>query len=210
MFKNFNDSTTIDESRLDKIIAQFWKYSHILRKEVRSIDQAVYEDFDEHLQGIDDCLDELGLNESKTRQNRQTLKSRDRNIEKSAGQELNLGTKTIDSKKKYARKEKHKNQMKENLLSRKTQKNLETLAGVKQDDYTITERGLKFQFENSLQANQCQIIEYHDKVIFELRKKVDNLLEGTYDKLIFEDIIDIREFQEVFESKTGIYLSYLD
>jgi hypothetical protein len=38
----------------------------------------------------------------------QTVKNRDLNILLAAKREINLGTKTIDSKKKYSRKTKHK------------------------------------------------------------------------------------------------------
>ena len=95
-------------------------------------------------------------------------------------------------------------------ISEGLQEKLETLAGVQVDDYQLTERGIKFEFQNSLQANQCQIIEYHNNVIIELRKKTDNLLEGKMDQLVFEDVIHLSEIQNVFEDRTGIYLSYLD
>lgn len=95
------------------------------------------------------------------------------------------------------------------LISEKTKDLLETLAGVKEDDYTVTERGVKFEFANSLRANQCQIIEYHDNYLVEFRKVASNLIEGNYNKLISERVIPKDDFQEYFESETGIYLSYL-
>ena len=95
-------------------------------------------------------------------------------------------------------------------ISEQVQDRLETLAGVNEEDYKFTERGIAFEFTNSLQANRCQIIEYHDKYIVEFRKKTDNLLEGKMDQLVFEDVIHKDQFQGIFEDKTGIYLSYLD
>lgn len=95
------------------------------------------------------------------------------------------------------------------LISEKTKDLLETLAGVKEDDYCITERGVKFEFANSLRANQCQIIEYHNNYLVEFRKVASNLIEGNYNKLISERVIPKEDFQEYFESETGIYLSYL-
>jgi hypothetical protein len=88
-------------------------------------------------------------------------------------------------------------------------KQLEILAGVSEDDYKITERGIEFNFDNSLQANYCRIIEYHDNFIIELRKKTNNILEGKQNTLVAEDIVTPERLQEYFENKTGIYLSYL-
>ncbi len=96
------------------------------------------------------------------------------------------------------------------VLNPKLLKTLETLAGVTEDKIEITERGFKFEFKNSLVANQCRVVRYHDKVIIEMRRKNDNLIEGTYDKLVFEDVIKPQEFKEVFETVSQIYLSYLD
>ena len=96
------------------------------------------------------------------------------------------------------------------LLEDKTKGLLETLAGVKEEDYTITERGLKFNFNNSLRANYCQIIEYHDNYLIEFRKIASNLIEGNYNKLVSEKVILKEDFQNYFESETGIYLSFLD
>jgi len=94
----------------------------------------------------------------------------------------------------------------EHIEEKGTLRKLKMLAGVQ--DYNITERSLSFDFKNSLRANYCRITKYHDKVILELRKKADNILEGKYNKLVFEKIIDINDFEEVFENQTGIYLSY--
>ncbi len=96
------------------------------------------------------------------------------------------------------------------LLEEKTKSLLETLAGVQEENYTITERGLKFDFNNSLIANYCQIIEYHDNYLVEFRKIASNLIEGNYNKLVSERVIKKDDFQNYFESETGIYLSYLD
>ncbi len=141
--------------------------------------------------------------------------ARDRNIEKAAGQELNLGTRSIQSKKNYKRKEKHKGRsMKkvyevDDFISADVQSKLALLAQVSEDSYEITERGIRFTFENSLQTNQCQIIKYHDKFIVEFRKKTDNMLEGKMNQLVFEDVIQPLEFQAVFENVSGIYLSFM-
>ncbi len=120
------------------------------------------------------------------------------------------------NKKKYDRKkDKHKGrQMKENFkvsdfISEDVQSKLKLLANVSEDSYEITDRGIRFTFENSLQANQCQLIKYHDKFIVEFRKKTDNILEGFMNQLVFEDVIREQEFQQIFENKTGIYLSFL-
>ena len=95
-------------------------------------------------------------------------------------------------------------------LNEKMKTNLETLAGVYEEDYTKTDRGIKFSFKNSLQANFCHIVEYHDKYIVEFRKIADNPIEGSYNILVSEDIIEPENLQEHFENVTGIYLSYLD
>ncbi len=157
------------------------------------------------------------LTEKKTKESKQPKqpKKRDQNIQKAAGQELNLGTRSIPSKKNYNRKDKHKgksmrNKFDENdFISEDVQGKLETMAGVKTNSYTMTDRGIKFTFENSLQANQCQIIKYHDRFIIEFRRKTDSIIEGKMDRLVFEDVIKPDEFQQIFENVTGIYLSFL-
>ncbi len=141
-------------------------------------------------------------------------KKRNKAIEKSAGRELDLSTRTVPDKTKYNRKEKHKGKnmqevVVEDFVPVALQKLLETMAGVNKDSYQTTERGVKFTFENSLQANQCQIIKYQDKILVEFRKKTNNLLEGKNDRLVFEDVIDPRSLQETFENVSGIYLSFL-
>ena len=151
---------------------------------------------------------------AKTKAKKEPVK-RDKNIEKAAGRELNLGTSSIPSKKNYNRKEKHKGKSmnskfdENDFISEDVQSKLETMAGVKTSSYTMTDRGIKFTFENSLQANQCQIIKYHDRFIIEFRKKTDSIMEGKMDQLVFEDVIKPAEFQQVFENVTGIYLSFL-
>jgi len=87
--------------------------------------------------------------------------------------------------------------------------NLETYAGVTEEDITIGTNNVKFAFENSLKANRCQVVKYHDKYIVEFRKVTDNLLEGQMDKLVFEDVISSADFMGVFESVTGIYVSWV-
>ena len=62
------------------------------------------------------------------------------------------------------------------LISEDMRSKLEVLAGVNEEDYNYTERGIKFEFKNSLQANHCQIIEYHNQIIVELRKVASNLI----------------------------------
>lgn len=95
------------------------------------------------------------------------------------------------------------------IITEETKGLLETLAGVKEEDYTITERGIKFNFNNSLQANYCQIIEYHDNYLVEFRKIASNLIEGNYNRLVSEKVILKEDFQSHFENTTGIYLSFL-
>ncbi len=138
-------------------------------------------------------------------------KARDKNIQLAAKGEINIGTRSVPDKTKYTRKQKHKNmeEAKDTYISEKTQNRLETLAGVKEDSYVETEKGVKFGFKNSLVANYCNIVSYHDKVIVEFRKQSDNIIEGTYDKLVSEEVIEINEFQEHFENITAIYLSYI-
>ena len=96
----------------------------------------------------------------------------------------------------------------ENVLSKKLLKNLETLADVQEADIKILPNGFKFTFERSQVANHCMVVSYMDKVITELRKKTDNLMEGQMDILVAEEVIKEAEFADWFESKTGIYLSY--
>jgi len=100
-------------------------------------------------------------------------------------------------------------QILEEVLPHDVLKNLETLAGVNESDITIGDNGIKFVFERSLKANFCRVVRYHDNVIVEFRKKTDNLLEGKMDQLVYENVIKAQEFSDVFESVTGIYLSYL-
>ena len=87
--------------------------------------------------------------------------------------------------------------------------NLETYANVTHDDITIGTNNVKFAFEDSLKANKCQVVKYHDKYIVEFRKVTDNLLEGKMDQLVFEDVISASEFMDVFEHVTGIYVSWV-
>lgn len=97
----------------------------------------------------------------------------------------------------------------ETIIPELMKESLATLAGVQPEDYTYTKRGVKFTFENSMQANYCQIIEYHDKFLVEVRKKTDNILEGRKDLLVSEKIIERTSLIEHFENVTGVYLSYL-
>jgi len=87
---------------------------------------------------------------------------------------------------------------------------LKVLGNLKEEEIEYTTRGLKFTFENSMQANYCQIIEYHDSYIVELRKKSDNLIEGKMDILVSEEVINPENLIEHFENCTGIYISYLE
>ena len=100
-------------------------------------------------------------------------------------------------------------QILEDVLDNKLLKNLETLAGVTEDEIKILDNGFKFQFERSLVANRCMVVSYMDKLIVEFRKKSSNLIEGEIDRLVFEDVIKAEEFSDVFEKVTGIYLSYI-
>lgn len=97
----------------------------------------------------------------------------------------------------------------ESVLTTEFKKKLEVLAGVNEEDYKITERGFKFEFKNSLQANYCQVIKYHGNVIVEFRKRTDNLIQGKMDQLVFEKVVKPEEIYNVFESVTNIYLSYM-
>lgn len=97
----------------------------------------------------------------------------------------------------------------EEIMPQDLKDRLETLAGVTESDYTYSERGIKFDFDNSQFANRCQIIEYHDKIIVEFRKEMDSIIEGTYNKLMSEEVIEKENLLEYFETKTGIYLSYI-
>lgn len=89
-------------------------------------------------------------------------------------------------------------------------KSLGILAGVKPEDYKVTERGVEFKFENSLQTNRCKIIKYHNNYIVEFRKITDNLIEGFSNQLVSETVIKPENLLEHFENKTGIYLSFLE
>jgi len=96
-----------------------------------------------------------------------------------------------------------------NIIKEDMKKQLKILAGVNEDDYKITDRGIEFNFDNSLKANYCRIIEYHDNYIIEFRKKSDNLIEGKQNILVSEEVITQERLQEHFENKTGIYLSFM-
>ncbi len=100
-------------------------------------------------------------------------------------------------------------QSQEYIIPEKMKMALEALAGVKNEDIEYTSRGLRFNFSNSLVANYCQIIEYHDDYLVEFRKKSDNIIEGTSNLLVSEKIIKPQELQDHFENLTGIYLSYI-
>jgi len=97
----------------------------------------------------------------------------------------------------------------ETTIDSKLLETLATLANVQEEDIQILENGFKFSFDRSLVANKCKVVRYHDKVILEFRKVTDNLLEGTMDRLVFEDVIKVEEFKDIFERVTGIYLSYI-
>jgi len=96
-----------------------------------------------------------------------------------------------------------------NIIKKDMKKQLNILAGVNEDDYKFTERGIEFNFDNSLKANYCRIIEYHDRYIVEFRKKFDNIIEGKQNILVSEEVITPERLQEHFENKTGIYLSFM-
>ncbi len=88
-------------------------------------------------------------------------------------------------------------------------KSLDTLAGVKPEDYKVTERSVEFKFNNSLIANNCKIVSYHNNYIVEFRKISNSLVEGFSNKLVSETVIKPGDLTEHFENKTGIYLSFL-
>lgn len=95
------------------------------------------------------------------------------------------------------------------ILTQDFRKKLEDLAGVKEEDITITERGFKFSFKNSLQANRFRVIKYHDNVIVEFRMVTDNLIEGFADKLVHESVVKPQEVYTKFQDVTNIYLDYV-
>ncbi len=95
------------------------------------------------------------------------------------------------------------------ILTEDLKQKLKVLAGVNESDIIYTDRGFKFTFERSLQANYCRVVQYHDNVIVEMRKKTDNLLEGQLDILVSEKIIKPQEFNEHFQDVSGVYLDYL-
>ena len=97
----------------------------------------------------------------------------------------------------------------EQILTPEFKGKLETLAALKEEDIKITERGFNFTFENSLQANYCQVIKYNNQIILEFRKRTDNLLQGKMDQLVYEKVIKPQEIYDIFEDVTNIYLSYI-
>ena len=97
----------------------------------------------------------------------------------------------------------------ENVLDSKLLKNLETLADVTEDKITITETGFKLDFDRSTATNFCRVVRYHDNIIVEFRNITDNLIQGTMDQLVFEQVIKPQEFSDVFQKVTGIYLDYI-
>ena len=97
----------------------------------------------------------------------------------------------------------------ENVLDKSLLKKLETLANLQEGDIKILDNGFMFEFDRSLRANRCKVVRYHDNLIIEFRRVSDNLLEGKMDRLVFEDVIKESQFSEIFESVTGIYLSYI-
>ena len=98
----------------------------------------------------------------------------------------------------------------EEIIPEPMKESLKVLAGVNEEDIIYTSRGLKFTFENSLRANYCQIIEYHDNFLVEFRKKTDSIMEGKQNTLVSEEIVKPQELQEHFENKTGIYISFMN
>lgn len=97
----------------------------------------------------------------------------------------------------------------EEILTQEFRNKLEVLAGVTEEDITITERGFKFSFKNSLQANKFRVIKYHDDVIIEFRIVTDNLIEGVTDKLVHESVVKPQDVYTRFQDITNIYLDYV-
>ena len=97
----------------------------------------------------------------------------------------------------------------ENIMTTPLTQGLKQLAGVNEENIKILENGFKFDFTNSLKANQCMVVRYQDNIIIEFRKKTSNLLQGTLDELVFEEVIKESEFKDYFEKVTGIYLNAL-
>jgi len=103
------------------------------------------------------------------------------------------------------------------ILSENTKHSLEVLAGVDEIHESLGSRkGIEFNFKNSLKCNYCKIVEYkiqstnEMRYIIQLRKKGTDYLNNEFDKLVFEDIVKFQDIEQVFENKTGIYLSALD
>ncbi len=96
------------------------------------------------------------------------------------------------------------------IITQEMKQALGTLAKVNEDDYKFTPRGVEFFFENSLRANRCKVIKYHNQVIVEFRKITNNPLEGKQDILLSERIINPDELMDHFETETGIYLNYIE
>ena len=97
----------------------------------------------------------------------------------------------------------------EQTLNTRLLENLKTLANVNEEDIEILDNGFRFTFERSLKTNFCRVVRYHDKVIVEFRKRTNNLIEGKYDRLVYESVINPSEFSDVFQNVTGIYLDYV-
>ncbi|MCD6435674.1 MAG: hypothetical protein J7L15_04740 [Clostridiales bacterium] len=97
----------------------------------------------------------------------------------------------------------------EEILPEKMIQGLKVLGNLDESAIVYTSRGLKFAFENSMKANFCQIIEYHDDYLVEFRKKTDNIIEGKKNILVSECIIKPQELIEHFENKTGIFITFM-
>jgi hypothetical protein len=101
------------------------------------------------------------------------------------------------------------------ILTETTKNSLKILGSVQESDIVETigsRKGIEFNFNNSLRANYCKMVEYkvqgNDTYIIQLRKKSkDPFTNQDKDELVHESVIKKDEFQEVFERQTGIYLS---
>jgi hypothetical protein len=113
---------------------------------------------------------------------------------------------------------KKENKLTNQVLNEETKNTLQILAGVSEKDITETigsRAGIEFNFNNSLRANYCKMVEYkgskvqgNDTYIIQLRKiSKDPFTNQDKDELVYESIIKKDEFQEVFERQTGKYLS---
>jgi len=98
------------------------------------------------------------------------------------------------------------------VLDEKFKYQLNTLANVSESDIKENTRtnSISFFFENSLKANHCKIVKYHDKYILALEKVKEIPFDEPEKTLVYEQVLNKQEIKPEFERITGIYLSMLD